>query len=83
MKAIARAISAARHALRRHAAYTRMRAFEDSLRSACETLPYVTDDLARNAMRNNIQMLSRELCRARADYQSFLPPGERIVFNIA
>ena len=31
----------------------------------------------------NIRLLSRELCRTRAEYQSHLPPGDRIIFDIA
>lgn len=70
-------------AIRRAWALYQVRAIEINLAGAVDTLPYIRDEHTLAAMRLSIKRLSLELCRARAHYQSFLPPGDRIVWKIA
>lgn len=70
-------------ALKRWFAWHQMRAVERALNDAYDTLDYITDADAYCAAQANIRLLSKELCRTRAHYQSFLPAGQRIVWDIA
>ena len=69
--------------LRRAIAWHQMRSIEINLAGALDALPYVNDELTREAMALAIKRMSIDLCAARSRYQSFLPPGERHVWRIA
>lgn len=69
--------------LKRWIAIYQMRSAERALHDAYRTLDYITNPEARDKAMINIHMLSRELCRTRAHYQSFLPDGKRLVFEQA
>ena len=71
------------NAIRRAIAYYQMRSVEINLAGTVESLPYVRDELTREAMMLSIKRMSIELCSRRAHYQSFLPPGHRHVWRIA
>lgn len=64
-------------------AWFQMRSVEINLAGAINSLPYIKDADTLAAMRLSIKMMSKELCKARAHYQSFLPPGERHVWEVA
>lgn len=81
--ATARAAKGIGTTLRRWAAWHQMRSVEIALHDACTTLDYITDADTYALAQANIRILSRELCRTRAHYQSFLPAGQRIVFDLA
>lgn len=68
---------------KRQLAWYKMRAIEINLADACNTLEYISDADTHALAQANIRILSRELCRARADYQAMLPPGQRLVFDHA
>ena len=70
-------------ALKRWLAHYRMRCIEIHLAGMVETLPHVRCVETRLAMQSAIRLACRELCRARAEYQSYLPPGKRIVWEVA
>jgi hypothetical protein len=69
--------------LKRWIALYQMRSAERALHDAYRTLDDTTDPETRDVVMINIHRLSRELCRTRAHYQSFLPAGRRIVFERA
>ncbi len=69
--------------LKRWFAWHQMRSVEIALHDAYRTLDYITNPEARDKAMINIHMLSRELCRTRAHYQSFLPAGKRLIFENA
>jgi len=69
--------------LKRWIAWHKMRAVEIALADAYSMLDYISDLDTVDIAQANIRLLSRELCRTRAEYQSFLQPGQRIVFDIA
>lgn len=77
--ALKTALTAARKAL----AWYRMRSIEIHLAGALDTLPYIKDRDTVDHMRLSIRAMQRELCRARAHYQSFLPVGERMTWEVA
>ena len=81
--ATARAAKAIGTTLRRWAAWYQMRSVEIALHDAYATLDLIADPDVWCAAQANIRLLSRELCRTRAHYQSFLPTGSRIVWDIA
>lgn len=64
-------------------AWHKMRSIEINLAGAIDTLPYIRDPDTLEHMRLAIKRMSKELCRARAHYQSFLPPGDRHVWEVA
>lgn len=70
-------------ALRRNWAYWTMRSIEINLAGMVDTLPFVRCELTRQAMRLQIKAVSRDLCKARAHYQSFLPVGQRRTWVVA
>jgi hypothetical protein len=70
-------------AIRRAIAYYQMRSIEINLAGAIDTIPYIKDADTLEHMRLSIKRMSKELCQARARYQSFLPPGERHVWRVA
>ena len=70
-------------AIRRAIAWHQMRSIEINLAGALDALPYVNDELTREAMALEIKRMSLDLCAARSRYQAFLPPGERHVWRIA
>lgn len=69
--------------LRRWFAYYHMRSIERALHDAYTTLDYIADDDTRALVLANIRILSRELCRTRSHYQSFLPAGKRVIWKNA
>ncbi len=69
--------------LKRWFAWHQMRSVEIALHDAYITLDHITDADTYALAQANIRILSRELCRTRAHYQSFLPAGRRIVFERA
>ena len=69
--------------LKRWLAWHKMRAVEIALSDAYVTLDYISDLDTVDLAQANIRLLSRELCRTRSEYQSHLPPGDRIIFDIA
>lgn len=69
--------------LKRWIALYQMRSAERALHDAYRTLDYITNPEARDKAMINIHRLSRELCRTRAHYQSFLPAGKRLIFENA
>lgn len=77
------ALKTAANTILRGVAYWKMRSVEINLAGAVDTLPYVKDADTLAAMRLSIRMMSKELCRARANYQRFLPPGERYTWEVA
>lgn len=77
------AFKTASTAVLRGVAYWKMRSVEINLAGAVDTLPYIKDADTLDAMRLSIRMMSKELCRARANYQRFLPPGERHTWDVA
>lgn len=56
---------------------------EINLAGAVDTLPSIRDPDTRAAMRLAIDRMCKELCRARARYQSFLQPGQRCTWDMA
>lgn len=70
-------------AIKRLIAWHQMRAIEIALSDAYDLLHYIDDLDTYERAQLNIRALSRELCRLRAHYQSFLPAGRRIVWDIA
>lgn len=64
-------------------AYWRMRSIEINLAGAIDSLPYVKDQDTLASMHLSIKVMSKELCRARAHYQSFLKPGKRLTWSVA
>lgn len=64
-------------------AWYQMRSIEINLAGAVDSLPYIRDPDTIEHMRLAIKRMSKELCRARARYQSFLPPGDRHVWEVA
>lgn len=77
---VAKAISTT---LRRWAAWHKMRCVEIALHDAYTNLEWIDDMEVRGVALANITLLSRELCRTRAEYQAFLQPGERIVWDFS
>ena len=69
--------------LKRWFAWHQMRSVEIALHDAYITLDHIIDADTYALAQANIRILSRELCRTRAHYQSFLPAGRRIVFERA
>lgn len=65
------------------AAYWQMRSLEISLQDALDTLQFVRDTDTLAGMHLSIKVMRAELSRARAHYQSFLPPGRRMTFRVA
>ena len=68
-------------ALRRAVAWFVMRSIEARMADISEALETVRDELTREDMFRAMRRLHAELARARAEYQSFLPPGERITWS--
>jgi len=68
---------------KRWIALYQMRCAERALHDAYRTLDETTNPEARDIINIKIHRLSRELCRTRAHYQSFLPAGKRLVFEQA
>ena len=64
-------------------AWYQMRSIEINLAGAVDSLPYIRDPDTIEHTRLAIKRMSKELCRARARYQSFLPPGDRHVLEVA
>lgn len=77
------ALKSASTAILRALAWYRMRSIEINLSGAVEALPHVRDPDTVAAMQLAIRAMSKELCRARSHYTSFLPPGRRIVWESA
>lgn len=77
------AFKTASTALKRWLAHYRMRCLEINLAGMVETLQHVRCTETRLRMLLAIPTASRELCRARAEYQATLPPGRRIVWDLA
>lgn len=77
------ALKTAANTILRGAAYWQMRSVEINLAGAIDTLPYVKDADTLDAMRLSIRRMSKELCRRRAQYQRFLPPGQRHTWEVA
>lgn len=71
------------NAIRQAIAWMQMRSLEQSLQGKLDTLPSVTDESTRTAMRFTIDQLRADLAQARAHYTSFLPAGNRIVWRTA
>jgi len=67
----------------RSVAKFQMRSLEISLQGKLDTLPYVTDEAALASMRVTVRQLQKDLAKARSRYQSFLPAGERFVWEVA
>lgn len=74
-----RLLTAARRAL----AYWRMRSIEINLAGAIEALPHIKDPDTLEHMRLAIKVTSKALCRARAEYQALLQPGQRLTWRLA
>ena len=70
-------------AIRRAAAYWRVRSLEINLQGALDVLPHVRDRDTRDAMTLSINRMRKELVRARGDYQATLPPGRRVTWSVA
>ena len=70
-------------ALRRYAAYWRMRSIEINLASMREIYPAIADQETRRDMHRAMRNASEALASARADYQQFDQPGVRRVWDIA
>jgi hypothetical protein len=81
--ALKTASTATVNTLKRWIAIYQMRSAERALHDAYRTLDDTTDPETRDVVMISIHRLSRELCRTRAHYQSFLPAGRRIVFERA
>lgn len=81
--AAGRALKAIGNTLRRWFAWHQMRSVEIALHDAYNHLDYITDPDVRAIAYGNITLLSRELCRTRAHYQSFLPAGQRNTWETA
>lgn len=77
------AIKSALTAARRAVAYWQMRSIEINLAAAIDVLPHINDTDTREHMQLSIKRMSRDLCRARGHYQSFLPPGQRRIWRFA
>lgn len=69
--------------VRRAFAWYQMRSIEITLADTVNALPYVADADTREAMRLSIKRMSRQLCKARAHYQSFFKPGQRHTWSFA
>jgi len=67
----------------RSVAKFQMRSLEISLQGKLDTLPYVTDEATLASMRVTIRQLQKDLAKARSRYQSFLPVGDRFVWEVA
>ena len=81
--ATAQAAKAIGITLRRWFAWHQMRSVEIALHDAYTTLDDITDADTYALAQANIRILSRELCRTRSHYQSFLPAGQRVVWENA
>lgn len=77
------ALNSALTAIRRAAAWYVMRSLEITLAGKVEAWPHIDDPLTRAQMDLSIRQLSKDLCRARSHYSTFLPPGRRIVWDMA
>lgn len=71
------------HAIKRAVAWYQMRSIEINLAGAIDSLPHIRDKDTIEHKRLAIKRMSKQLCHARAHYQSFLPPGERHVWEVA
>lgn len=69
--------------IRRAIAWHQMRSIEINLAVAIDCLPYIRDEDTLQHMRLAIKRMSKELCKARGHYQSFLPPGDRHIWEVA
>ena len=77
------ALKTASTAIKRWLAWYRMRSVEINLSNMIDAHQQVRCEDTRAAMSIAIKRASKELCRARAEYQSYLQPGQRIVWDIA
>ncbi len=71
------------NAVLRSVAKFQMRSLEISLQGKLDTIPYVTDEATLACMRTSIRQLQIDLAKARSRYQSFLPAGERFIWEVA
>lgn len=69
--------------LRRWFAWHKMRSVEIALNDTYTSLDHVADIDTYCLLQANIRILSKELCRLRAEYQALLKPGKRIVWEVA
>lgn len=83
VKTILSAAKRADHVIRHGAAWCQMRALEKSLQGKLDTIPYVSDEPTLAAMHASIQQLQIDLAAARSHYSSFLPAGQRVVWEVA
>ena len=81
--ALKTASTAAIRTIKRWIAWYQMNSAELALIDAYRTLDETTNPEARDIINIKIHRLSRELCRTRAHYQSFLPAGKRLIFENA
>ena len=81
--AIKTASTATIRTLKRWVAWHKMRSVEIALHDAYRSLDYISDPEVYGIAMANIHLLSRELCRTRAEYQSHLNPGQRCVWEAA
>ena len=81
--ATASALKAIITTLRRWFAWHQMRSVEIALHDAYRLTDHISDADTYALALANIRIISRELCRTRAHYQSFLPAGQRIVWEHA
>lgn len=70
-------------AARRAVALWKMRSIEINLDAMTELYPKIEDMTTRLEMHRAIRVASKALAAARAEYQSFLPPGDRRVWDLA
>lgn len=76
-------ISNASTAVRRSAAYWRMRSLEINLAAMREIYPSIEDMETRRDMHRAMRNASTALAAARADYRQFDQPGFRRVWDLA
>ena len=76
-------ISNALTAVRRSAAYWRMRSLEINLSSMQEIYPAIEDMETRRDMHRAMRNTSEALASARAEYKQFDQPGVRRVWDLA
>lgn len=70
-------------AVRRSAAYWRMRSLEINLASMREIYPAIEDMETRRDMHRAMRSASEALATARSDYKQFDQPGVRRVWDLA
>ena len=71
------------NAVLRSVAWFQMRSLETTLQGQIDAIHDVTDKETKVAIRASIRRLRKDLAKARAKYQSFLPVGERCTWKTA